>query len=151
MNIHELVVKLTRQIQLDFYGGKPREFYKDYRALVKAITRYGYECQQRGWEPDADSIYKDIAGILMRARWRDKKIDYLPAYLQTAITQHVNTRAEEIQARSASSGRTVSIVMDGMQPVANVVSGDAELLAKIHTSIIRKKSERKAPQQLSLL
>jgi hypothetical protein len=151
VSITELVFRLTDKIHRDFYEGRSSEFYRDYRALVKAVTKYGHECEQRGWEIQPDGIYRDIYTLLCKMRGRREEIEYLPAYLEGAVRSHVNYRAEEIQARSMNTGRTVSIVMEGVKPVARVEPSTTELVAALHNSLLKRKSPKTKQKQLSLL
>lgn len=151
MTIPQLIESTTRRIQKEFYACREHYFWRDYRALVKAISKYGYECEQRGWEIKPLAIYWDISRLLDSVRARRADIEYLPAYLEATVRSHVSMRAEEIQARSQNTGRTVRLLVDGLQPVAQVVSSDTELLAALHLSLFRRKSRAKPHKQLQLL
>jgi hypothetical protein len=145
MTLPDLLTLSLCRIHKDFYINREREFHRDYTALTKAIARYGYECAKRNWHLEPAAIYRDIHKLLSGVLKRRDEIEYLPAYLDSAIRSHIGLRSEEIQAQALTSGvtRKVAKVVEGTQVVAKVVSTDTELLAALHTSIQRRKAQPK--------
>lgn len=148
MNIPILLTLTLQRIHKDFYVGRDKEFHRDYRALTKALSRYGYECAQRGWHLQPRAIYQDLHKLLTGVLKRRDEIGYLPVYLDEAVRSHVNTRAEEIQAQARASQieRTITVTMEGLKPVAKVVPTTTELLAELHASLRRRKAKPAPPK-----
>lgn len=148
MNIPDLLTLTLCRIHKDFYIHRDNEFHRDYVALTKALTRYGYECAQRGWNLQPRAIYLDIHKLLTGVLKRRDEIKYLPAYLDEAIRSHVNTRAEEIQAEAFTSRvqRKVEHVLRGTMAVAIVEPTDTEVLGQMFSSIKRKPRQPAPPK-----
>ncbi len=145
MNLPDLLTLTLCRIHKDFYVNRNNEFHRDYTALTKAIARYGYECAKRNWHLDSSAIYRDIHKLLSGVLKRRNEIEYLPAYLDSAIRSHIGLRSEEIQSQALTSGvtRKVTKVVEGTQVVAKVVSTETEQLAALHASIRRKPRQPK--------
>lgn len=153
MTIEAPIERTTRRIHKEFYAERDLRFWQDFRPLVKAITKYGYECNQRGWEMQPHAIYWDISRLLDSMRKHKDDIEYLPAYLESTVRNHVGMRAEEIQALSNANrtSRAVRVITDGVRPVVEVISTDTQLLAALHASLLKHRSKAKPHRQLQLL
>ncbi len=145
MTLPDLLTLTLCRIHKDFYVNREREFHRDYTALTKAIARYGYECAKRNWHLEPSAIYRDIHKLLSGVLKRRDEIEYLPAYLDSAIRSHVSLRAEEIQSMALASRltRKVTKVVEGTQVVVKVVSTETEQLAALCASTKRKPRQPK--------
>lgn len=151
MTIPDLIQHTLGVIQARFYQHQVREFYRDRVALVRAISRWGVECCQRGWHFDADFIAAEILAVLGKIKRQD--FDYLPAYLHEAISRSVGQRAEELSA-AAKKRRTVAPlvnkVLAGTQVVQAVIQqSDTEALAQVY-SLFSRGREKKQAKQIAL-
>lgn len=139
MTIPDLLTLTLARIHKQFYTGRQNDFFRDQRALVKAIARYGYECAQRNWHIEPRAIYQDIHKLLTSIAGRRTEFEYLPVYLDEAVRSHVNRRAEEISelSRSQAVNRKVRQVMRDTQLVAQVEPTSVDVLGQLFTQIKR--------------
>lgn len=100
MTVADLIFEVLTLIRNQFYADRVREFKRDERALMKAITRYGYECNRRHWQFQTQFIFKELSALLLKIRTRGAQIEYLPVYLEGAVDRHIRTRAEELSAEA---------------------------------------------------
>lgn len=153
MTLPTLISQVLKRLFKDFYGPeRVREFKRDERPLIKAITRYGYECNERGWFFNLDAIYREILGVLNRIKKAAMEIEYLPAYLESAITKHICMRAEELSAKAKAIHTQVSkIVNDAKKGIVTAVRepSGAELMAKVHE--FQREAMRKRQQEKSTM
>lgn len=151
MNIPTLLTLTLQRIHKDFYTGRSNDFHRDYIALTKALSRYGCECAQRGWNLEPRAIFQDLHKLLTRVLPRRGEIEYLPVYLEEAVRSHVNYRAEEIQRQSMQTRveRKITVTLEGLTPVAKVVPTTTELLAELHASLKRRKKTPPPPKPQS--
>jgi len=78
--------------------GKLR-FLRERNSLVKAVSRFGYECHRRGWDFSAEEIVNPILEVIRSIRGRESEIKtWLPIYLERAIDRHVRIKSEEYSA-----------------------------------------------------
>jgi hypothetical protein len=141
MTVAELIDQVMHRVRVRFYSDREvREWRRDENALLKAVSRYGYECAQRGWEFEAAVLGERIVALLNRierpARPEGGQEIWFPKYLEACVDQHVRERAEEIQAaaRAAKSPAAITAgVLAGVK-VAEVPppNRDAELLGQIY-------------------
>ncbi|MGN6385729.1 MAG: hypothetical protein ACTHMT_05760 [Verrucomicrobiota bacterium] len=158
MTIPELITLVLESIRNQFYtGGRNCEFsdfLRDKRALTKAISRYGYECHQRGWEFDSKHILGEIMKLLQEIKRSGADIRYLPTYLDGAVKRHIGQRAEELSAKAKSIPRNVAKIVAGTRKVEAVREPSAtEILATVYKDLRRFKAPNPNPKksQLDLL
>ena len=143
MTIPDLLHHCLGEIYRQHYGEqRVREFHSQKNHLIKAISRYGHVCSQRGWHVEADRICTDILTVLNKIKRTD--FDFLPAYLERAIDGHVRQRGEEIRARAQNARRHVQRVISGVEKVVVVEPTAVEVLAMVHKEMQQKTRERKA-------
>ena len=146
MTIPELLIEVLAALRNQFYADKPvAHWFRDKTALTKAVTRYGYECEQRGWEFDVAFIRQEIMAILQSCKKHDC-ITYLPTYLSEAIGRHVREHAEELSAK-AKSGRAIAERAMGKlreRPQGPPPPSDTRLLMLLHQEIKSVARARKA-------
>jgi hypothetical protein len=145
MTIPELIEDVLRRIRsTDRYHGRDREFLRDRSALMKAIARYGYECEQRGWDVKPDAILSDLVGLLRDIVNKGADIKYFPVYLEGAVDRHLRTRAEEMNL-AAKAARAVPRLVQKTVAATDVVrvieKTPVEILATLYTDL---KKRRKA-------
>ena len=156
MTIPELIAMVLLSIRNQFYDGSEpkwgaRAFARDEKALTKAIARYGYACNERGWRFEAEAILKDLMGLLQEVKKRAADIGYLPVYLQGAVDRHVGQRAEELSARAKAQKATPKLVeqaVGGVQAVVVVEKSGTEVLAEVYRDLAKQKRVQRAQRQL---
>lgn len=148
MTVPDLITSVLSQIRNGFYAERTRDFMRDERQLTKAIARWGYECEQRGWDFTPDFIANELRQLLIKIKQTDADIGYMPVYLEGAVTRSIRMRAEELSA-AAKARRTPAKLA---QKIVNGVKvGDVrepttvEVLAKVFTELKRqRRAKRKA-------
>jgi hypothetical protein len=152
MTLECLMDTVLRSVRCQFYGDRMREFLRDRHALSRAVARYGYECEQRGWEFDAEFIASEFRILLLQIRETTADIAYLPIYLEGAVDRRIRLRADEISAEakrlSSQVRRTVAGVRVSSAPVPSATSTLAALYQQIRTG--RPKRTAPAAKQLGL-
>jgi hypothetical protein len=99
MTLTEAIDRCLVAIRDQFYDeDRPRDFLRDRTALIKAVARYGVECERRGWRFDEIHIVQAILKLLPQIKPPDHQ--WLPVYLEKCIDRHVGQRSEELQAES---------------------------------------------------
>jgi hypothetical protein len=180
MTIPELIEQVLASIARDFYdldvhSTQPinsndsqlstslRLYMRDRNALVKAISRYGYACDRRGWEFQVPHILKELMTLLISMREKKAEIHFLPKYLEGAIDRHIGQRAEELSALAHSQPRRQAHkLVDGLQRVVVVEKSPTETLADVYRALKKPKSggrsrtigrdpDQKVPAQKDLL
>lgn len=138
MTIPELITLVLNAIRNQFYADKVRDFMRDERALTKAISRYGYECHQRGWEFDSKFILRALMDLLNEIKRSSADFRYLPVYLDGAVKRHIGQRAEELSAAAKSTPKNVARLVKGVQTVEAVREASAtEILAAVYKDLKR--------------
>jgi hypothetical protein len=150
MTVSELIQDMLRRIRsLDRYHGRDREFKRDERALMKAISRYGYACAERGWHFQPNEILGDLVALLRQIVNQDADIKYFPIYLEYAVDKHIRTRAEELNARAKAAKATPRLIEKTMadKSVVRVIEPTAvELLDKVYRDLnARRKTKIARP------
>lgn len=151
MTIPELIAQVLDTLRRNFYTDKQsgavriRDFMRDERQLIKAIATYGYECNQRGWQFQADFIYQELMKLLLQIRTQEPDIDYLPVYLAGAIRRHIGQRAEELSARAKRMPDKIANVIAGVTKACTVAPAarqpsDVEVFDQLYRGI--KKIQR---------
>ncbi len=144
MTIPELIANTLEAVRSKFYADRPREFLRDERALTGAISTWGYECNQRGWDFTPQFIFKDIMGVLLDIQRRGADVKYLPVYLQGAVRRHIGQRAEELQAAGRDVRRNVKRIVNGVEVAVIVEKTNTEVLSALYTDLKRQQRTRKA-------
>ena len=160
-------------IQEQFYHDKPvQTFYRDKRNLTKAILRYGFVCDQTGWQFDSFFITRNLIKTLTRITAKD--VDYIPAFLEACIDNSVRQRADElneedklhrlgiakarkspgkfVDRRDQSIEKVVGRIKDSILPdtVVVVEKSDTEVLAAMYRELSKRKPKKVAAKQMSL-
>lgn len=143
MTIPELITEVLDSIRRQFYAERTREFKRDERALLKAISKWGYECAARGWDFRVEFIAFQFRELLMDTRKREADIKYLPVYLEGAVKRWIGQRAEELQleARKANSVASTVKRIEGKTRAVEVVRErtNTEVLAAVYQDLRRRK------------
>jgi hypothetical protein len=149
MSVPELIEDVLRRIRsTDRYHGRDREFLRDRTALTKAIARYGYACNERGWHFQPNEILGDLVALLRDIVNKNAPIGYFPVYLEGAVDRHIRTRAEELNERARKSKLPAALVpkiVSGTQVVRVIEPTSVELLDAIYRDL---KARRKAARQV---
>lgn len=139
MTVPELIQDMLRRIRsLDRYHGRDREFKRDERALMKAISRYGYACNERGWHFQPNEILGDLVALLRQIVNQNADIKYFPIYLEGCVDKHIRTRAEELNRRAKAAKATPRLVERTLadKTVVRVLEPSAvELLDKVYRDL----------------
>lgn len=156
MTVPELINDLLRRIRsTDWYHGRDREFKRDERALLKAIARYGYACNERGWAFEPDQILQDLLGLLRQIVNQQADVKYFPIYLEGAVDKHIRVRAEELNARAKQAravARLASQMVVDTQVVRVVAPTAVETLDALYRQLKQpRKRKVKPPKQEVLL
>jgi len=150
------------------YRGAPGRvrFFRERNSLVKAISRFGYVCHQRGWNFTADEIVKPILDVVISVRGREEEIKtYLPIYLQAAIDKHVRLKAEEYNAAAKAKKSVPAFVKKIVEGTTQVTAvrepTHTEILAHLHihqrktiktnAAVARQRKAQKENNQQNLL
>ncbi len=146
MTIEALIKQTLDIIWQNHYELREREFHRDKRALLKCISRYGYLCKQRHWHVEPGFILREIMAVLQRTRKAKADIEYLPAYLDVAITKAVGQRSEEIAAEALNNTNRhlVKIVKDTVKITAVLQPTAVEILDTLYKNIAQHKRAKKA-------
>jgi len=155
MTIPDLIHTVLRDIRLRFYGDRTMEYCRDKQALLKAIARYGYACDSRGWDLQPEYIARDIIALLKQIQTQGGPKGYLPVYLEGAVDRHVRLRAEEIQAEAAALDGRVTRTMAGVRvghgPVENTTATLATIYRQLNARPRRTKTRKPRDQQIEFL
>jgi hypothetical protein len=153
MTIPSLIDRVLDNIKWSFYGDRRREFLRDRQALLKAIARYGYDCEARGWDLDAELIASELLALLAQVRERRAEIEYLPVYLEGAVDRRIRIRAEELSAEAKRMDNQVKRTLAGVRVGEPPPRSDTETLADVYRQLRtgRPKKRVKPAQQLNLL
>lgn len=146
MSIDDLISDTLDVIRSQFYPDQAREFKRDETALMKAIARWGYECNRRGWAFDAAFIQRQVLDLLNDIKRRGLEIGYLPVYLHGAVGRWIGQRAEELQTAARRVEPHVTRIIKGVRGVEAVVEKtDTEILDALYRDLRRKKRRAKKP------
>lgn len=147
MTVPDLIAEVLSLVRNQHYADRVREFKRDERSLTKAIARYGFECERRGWLFEPRFIFRELAGLLLKIKTSGIEIKYLPVYLEGAVDRHIRLRAEEL-AEEAKAKRAVPVLMRravaGVQPVQVVAPTAVEVLATVYRDLkSRQRTQRR--------
>jgi len=163
LTIPELIETVLSRIWKEHYENQSRrdQFFRDERALTKAIARYGYECDSRGWDFDPSAIWAELMRVLDTMRGRDAAIrSWFPVYLEASVDRHIRIRADELSAEAKRDDRSAWLQArprDASQVADRVVARvsvervraptTCEQLATLYRDLASKKRERRARKQ----
>jgi hypothetical protein len=155
MTIETLIHDTLRDIRLRFYGDRTREYCRDRQALTKAIARYGFACDTRGWDLEPEYIQRDIIALLKQIQQQGGAKGYLPVYLEGAIDRHVRLRAEQIQDAAHKLDGRVARTISGVRVAPETRLNTTETLAALYKSLRKPRRKPNTPRpaqpQLDLL
>jgi len=150
MTVPELIANVLENLRQHFYTDaetgvvRLHDFKRDERQLIRAIATYGHECDQRGWQFQADFIHHDLMQLLLQIRTAKADIGYLPIYLEGAIRRHIGQRAEELSAAAKAMPARVSMVLDKLNPVQAIKEPtDVEIFTQVYRGIGRIQRQRR--------
>ncbi len=152
MSVDQLITEVLTNLRNHFYADKrPRDFLRDRTALMRAIARYGYECEKRNWQFDAAYIFRDLMALLLQIRTADQShhpqssILYLPVYLEGAIDRHIRQRAEELSAHAKTIAPKIAKLTTNLKTVEAIrEKTDTEILGALFKTL--RKPRRQASQ-----
>jgi len=143
MTVPELIEDVLRRIQsTDWYHGRVREFARDRRALMKAVARYGYACNERGWHFQPHEILGDLVALLRDIVNKGAAIEYFPIYLEHAVDRHLRQRAEEYNERAKKAKQPEALsrkIIQGTEVVRVLQPTAVELLATLYGDLKKRK------------
>lgn len=140
MTVDVLIETVLKQIWESFYAPKTREFCRDKRALMKAIARYGYHCEQRGWNVDPSFIAFEIGLVIEKSAKHKANIEYLPVYLDAALTRAIGQKAEELKAAAMMTNSTAARIIRNTTVVQAVREPTSvEVLSMLYKSLNQPK------------
>jgi hypothetical protein len=143
MTVDALIEIVLRQIRDDFYGQRDREYFRDQRALTKAIARYGFECNFRHWEFSTEDIRKELVKLLNSMRDKASDIAYLPTYLEGAIDRHIRFRADELNERGKDGRNIIGKTMGAIKPAPIREATPVEILGTLYKDLKQRRRRRK--------
>lgn len=146
MTVPELIHDVLGTIRRQFYCDQPeRNFFRDENELRRAVARYGYACEQRGWHFDSRAILAELMQLLNEIKRTGADIHYFPRYLAGAVDRHIGQRAEELSAQAKALDRRVKRAVSTVQPVVVVEKTDTEVLATVYRDLTRLRRRRSRP------
>lgn len=159
MTIEAAINEVLGRVRQAFYARRPREWQRDRKALLKAVCRYGYECEKRGWRLTTEFITVDLVALLRQIKNQGADIGYLPIYLEGAVDRRVRMRAEEISAESKRLDRQIHRSVSGLKAAPDEAAAaqaavNVAAMAGIYKAALggrRRKASAAAPRQPSLL
>lgn len=152
LTLPQLINKLLIKLRYDYYREADEQWFRDKRAIIKAITTYGYECNQRGWLFNEEQISRELTTLFNKIANRRMEIKYLPSYLEVAIRNHIGSRAEELSQEAKRVARKAPLLIKDITGVTAVVQPSAvEMMAAIHQQGKRKKVAKSTERQEQLL
>lgn len=143
MTVAALIETVLRSIHRDFYGERPKDFFRDRMALTKAIARYGFECNNRAWEFSTENIQKALLALLNKIRQSNGDIQYLPTYLEAAVDRHIRERADELSQAGKEGRNIIAKTMSGIQPAAIREATPVETLGMLYTDLTQRRRRKK--------
>ncbi len=143
--ITDLIAEVTNAVRNSFYADRPvHHFKRDERAIMRAIARYGAECDRRGWNFQVDFIRRDLIGLLRSIREKNADIKYLPVYLEGAVDRHIRMRAEDLNAAAKHLPNIVQRSTKDIVTTAALERSPVETLALLYKDL-KKRQVRRAP------
>jgi len=148
MTVDELIAETLNKVRNFFYADRLREFKRDERALMKAVLRYGHECHQRGWEFDAEFIYREVSKVLQSIRTGGSDVQYLPVYLDGAMKRAVGGRSEELQVEAKARRANPVKLVSGLNRVQAVIEKSAaQTCSEVFTALAAQQRARRAARK----
>lgn len=140
MTLAETINSLLSRLHKAFYEHRDWEYHRDKRALTMALSRWGHECQQRGWEFGPERVYNELSCLIEKIRQSGAEPEYLPAYLQGAISRWIGQHAEELHDSRVED--SVSRIISGVRPVAEIRTNTTETLAALYRDLKHKRPKK---------
>ncbi|HYF35181.1 MAG TPA: hypothetical protein VD994_07845 [Prosthecobacter sp.] len=135
-----MLLQILTNLRKRFYNGKPiREWKQHEPALRKAICRFGYEAERRGQTLDSAVVEREIGRILSGI---EASPDYLPAYLESAVSGYYKREAERL--KDAASCNANHIVSNLSVRTTEVMSA---LYQQMHQAAQAKRLNQKAQRE----
>lgn len=151
MTVADLIAEVTTKIRNVFYADRPaREFLRDERAITRAIARYGYECDNRGWDFQVEFIRRDLLDLLRSMRDKSADIKYLPVYLEGAVDRHVRTRAEELAAAAKAIPNIVKRSVKDLAVTNAIEKTPVETLALLYGDLNKRRRQQQKSKPNSI-
>jgi hypothetical protein len=147
MTVDQLIAEVLNNLRNHFYAERVREFKRDERQLMKAIARYGYECERRGWHLQAEFICSDLITVLRKIRTGKAVIEFLPVYLEGTVDKHIGQRAEELSMQAKQTAQRAPELVKGLKSVTAIIEPTTvEVLGKLYVDLARTvKAQRRPP------
>lgn len=163
MSLEEFLTILNRKIKISFYQDerghwrRDRNWMRDQNQLNKALLRYAYECERRGWQPAVEDIFNDLQDLLiaLETQEHDGKgaRTWFPKYLEACVDKRVNLQAEKLNRTKEAPRTYTRKIVDGLQVVEEIrtpVRDMAALYAAIRVNRGgRKKKKTAKPKRKS--
>jgi hypothetical protein len=145
MTVSDLITEVSRAVRNSFYTDKPvRDFVRDDRAIMRAIARYGYECDRRGWSFQVEFIHRELFSLLRSIREKDAEIKYLPVYLEGAVDRHIRMRAENLQVAARKLSNITQRAVKDIAVLGVVEKTPVETLALLYRDLgQRRRTQRR--------
>jgi hypothetical protein len=151
VTVDALIQQVLSTVMKQFYHGRENHFWRDKHALLKCIARYGYACNERGWQIEPGFILAEIGRVLESAAKHKASIEYLPAYLDAALTRAIGQRAEELSEAALHAGKSApKLVQSGTRVNAVLQPTAVEILSALHGSLKTKRRPQETPKQQML-
>ena len=151
MTVAVLIADVLGRIRQSFYRDRTREFTRDHRSLMKAVARYGYECEKRGWEFEITAIRAELVGLLHSIISKRAEIQYLPVYLEGAVDRHIRTRAEELSAAATKIGSVTKLALQTVRVADVREPTPVETLAMLYRDLRRLQRQSVKPARQGAL
>lgn len=152
MTIEDFLTLLNRKIKISFYQDqrgqwrRDRNWMRDQHQLNKALLRYAYECDRRGWEPAVEDIFNDLQDLLigLETQEHDGKGAriWFPKYLEACVDKRVNLQAEQLNRTKQAPATYTRQIVDGLT-VVNEIRTPVRDMAALYRGIIVKRGGRK--------
>ena len=143
MTVSALIDLVLGSIRGQFYADREREFFRDRRQLMQAVSRYGHECFRRNWEFAPQDILRDIMELLQQIKRTGAEWEYFPIYLEGAVDRHIRVRAEELSAQARKIAPRVEKVLSGLKVGADVRQPTAcEVLSTLYSDLKQRRPRR---------
>lgn len=135
-----LLEQTLQTLRKTFYNGKPVKLWKQHEpALRKAVCRFGYEAERRGHSLDLRIVEREIGRVLGRI---ETSPNYLPAYLESAISGYYKREAERLREHGAA--RATSALSSVMVRPTEVMNA---LYLQMHEASKTKRATAKAVRE----
>ena len=146
--VADLIKLVLGAVRRDHYPDRPNEYFRDERAITKAVASYGYHCADRGWHFEPREILREIMSVLVSMRGKRETIEYLPIYLAGAIKKHIGMKSEEFALRARDLKPKIQKIVNGTQITVVVEKSGAEVLAALYRDLRKPRAKKSAPKPI---